>query len=70
MFSDKLKPSRSESVQFKSEKEKIPDSRFYCEKDEDAIVISGISGRFPESDSLQEFEENLFNGVDMITGKV
>ena len=32
------------------------------------IVISGISGRFPESDSMDEFRENLFNGVDMITG--
>ena len=31
------------------------------------IVISGISGRFPSSDSVQEFKENLFNGVDMVT---
>lgn len=32
------------------------------------IVISGISGRFPESDSTDEFRDNLFNHVDMITG--
>lgn len=35
-------------------------------KDDD-IVISGISGRFPSSDSIQEFKDNLFNGVDMVT---
>lgn len=31
------------------------------------IVISGISGRFPESNSIAEFRENLFSGVDMVT---
>ncbi|XP_031635247.1 fatty acid synthase-like [Contarinia nasturtii] len=32
----------------------------------DEIVISGISGRFPESSSIEEFKANLFNGVDMV----
>ncbi|KAI1292133.1 Fatty acid synthase [Halotydeus destructor] len=31
------------------------------------IVISGISGRFPESDNVDELSENLLNHVDMIT---
>ncbi|KAG5854295.1 hypothetical protein ANANG_G00036290 [Anguilla anguilla] len=31
------------------------------------IVIAGISGRLPESNNLEEFWENLFNGVDMVT---
>lgn len=31
------------------------------------IVIAGISGRLPESENLQEFWENLINGVDMVT---
>lgn len=31
------------------------------------IVISGMSGRFPESDSVDEFADNLYNKVDMIT---
>lgn len=31
------------------------------------IVISGIAGRFPESDNMDEFAKNLFNGVDMVT---
>ncbi|XP_039596427.1 fatty acid synthase [Polypterus senegalus] len=31
------------------------------------IVIAGISGRLPESHNLQEFWENLINGVDMVT---
>lgn len=31
------------------------------------IVISGISGRFPESDNIDELKHNLFNHVDMIS---
>lgn len=31
------------------------------------IVISGISGRFPESDNLDELTKNLFENIDMIT---
>ncbi|XP_051888628.1 fatty acid synthase [Pristis pectinata] len=31
------------------------------------IVIAGIAGRLPESDNLQEFWDNLINGVDMVT---
>ena len=34
--------------------------------DED-IVISGMGGRYPESDSTDQFAHNLYNGVDMIT---
>lgn len=33
----------------------------------DEIVISGISGRLPESNSIAEFRENLFAGVDLVT---
>ncbi|CAG2177339.1 unnamed protein product [Oppiella nova] len=33
----------------------------------DDIVISGMSGRFPLSDSVDEFARNLFAGVDLIT---
>jgi len=35
--------------------------------DPDDIVISGISGKFPESDSMKEFQDNLFNKVDLGT---
>eukprot|EP00062_Callorhinchus_milii_P004539 gi/632943010/ref/XP_007886730.1/ PREDICTED: fatty acid synthase [Callorhinchus milii] len=31
------------------------------------IVVAGIAGRLPESDNLQEFWDNLINGVDMVT---
>ncbi|XP_044766742.1 fatty acid synthase-like [Coccinella septempunctata] len=31
------------------------------------IVISGLSGRFPESNNVEEFRQQLFDGVDMIT---
>lgn len=34
--------------------------------DED-IVISGISGRYPKSASLQEFWDNLTTGTEMYT---
>jgi fatty acid synthase len=36
-------------------------------RDGEDIVISGISGRFPESGTMEELEHNLFNKVDMIT---
>lgn len=31
------------------------------------IVISGISGRYPESDNIDELKDNLYNHVDMVT---
>lgn len=31
------------------------------------IVVSGVSGRFPESDTIDELRDNLYNHVDMIT---
>ena len=34
------------------------------------IVISGIGGRFPSSESLDEFADNLYNNIDMITEDV
>ena len=33
----------------------------------EAMVISGMSGRFPDSDSTDEFAHNLYNNVDLIT---
>lgn len=32
----------------------------------DEIVISGVAGRFPQSDNVKKFEENLSNGVYMV----
>ena len=31
------------------------------------VVISGLSGRFPDSDNVAEFREHLINGDDMTT---
>jgi fatty acid synthase len=31
------------------------------------IVISGIAGRFPECDNMDEFAYNLYNNLDMVT---
>lgn len=36
------------------------------ENETDEIVISGFSGRLPESSNIEEFKENLFNHVDMV----
>ncbi|UYV71848.1 FASN [Cordylochernes scorpioides] len=33
----------------------------------DDIVITGISGRFPLSDNILEFQKNLFEKVDMLS---
>lgn len=30
------------------------------------IVISGIAGRFPNSDNMNELRENLFNRVELL----
>jgi len=31
------------------------------------LLITGISGRFPKSDSMEEFKQNLFKNVDMVS---
>lgn len=36
-----------------------------CYNDDD-IVISGMSGRFPHCDTFEEFERKLFDGVDIL----
>lgn len=32
---------------------------------EEEIVISGITGRFPNSDNIKEFQDNIFNKIDL-----
>ncbi|XP_072762937.1 fatty acid synthase-like [Anoplolepis gracilipes] len=34
---------------------------------EEEIVISGIAGRFPNSDNIKEFQDNLFNKMNLGT---
>lgn len=33
----------------------------------DPVVVSGVSGRLPESDNVEEFRQHLINGEDMVT---
>nr|XP_022904132.1 fatty acid synthase isoform X2 [Onthophagus taurus] len=33
----------------------------------DDVVITGISGRFPESNNMEEFRQQLFDGIDLVT---
>lgn len=37
------------------------------EASNDAVVISGLSGRMPESDNVEEFRQHLINKEDMVT---
>nr|AGR49310.1 fatty acid synthase [Agrotis ipsilon] len=34
---------------------------------EDDIVLTGLSGRLPESDTIEEFAQQLFDGIDLVT---
>lgn len=34
---------------------------------EEDIVLTGLSGRLPESDTIEEFAQQLFDGVDLVT---
>lgn len=34
---------------------------------DDDIVITGISGKFPKSDNLDDFKYHLYNGINMAT---
>ena len=36
-------------------------------KDQEQVVVSGISGRLPESANIAEFREHLVSGDDMVT---
>lgn len=45
----------------------MEDNQFITSEElSDKVVISGFSGRLPESSTIQEFEDNLFNGIDMV----
>ena len=39
-------------------------------KTSDEVVISGVGGRFPMSNNIDEFTSNLYNNVDMISEDV
>uniref|UniRef100_A0A7E4UMS9 Fatty acid synthase n=1 Tax=Panagrellus redivivus TaxID=6233 RepID=A0A7E4UMS9_PANRE len=55
----------SNSISNESMSSSTEDPPFW--RDQEELVISGVSGRFPCSDNAQEFEQNLLNSVDMIT---
>lgn len=40
--------------------------KFVKVNSDDEIVISGIAGRFPNSNNMEEFSYNLFNKIDMV----
>lgn len=38
-------------------------ARIFPETPDDEVVISGVSGRFPSTDNVEEFAYNLYNKV-------
>jgi len=65
-------PAKSQEVEIAPRNETIVNgssnrSGFYRSGTHDEIVISGISCRLPESENMEEFKSNLFDGVDMVT---
>lgn len=42
-------------------------SKYAAPEPGEEVVISGIAGRFPESNNVQELQHNLMNKVDMVT---
>ncbi|KZC13477.1 PREDICTED: fatty acid synthase [Dufourea novaeangliae] len=59
-------PAQFESVNSPIAREPMMNGTGQHSHDND-VVISGFSGRFPESDSVEELKKNLFEGVDMVT---
>lgn len=41
--------------------------RIFPSSPDDEIVISGIAGRYPSCDNADEFRENLFNKVGILS---
>ena len=58
-------PAHSEESLLRGNCEADGFSRPVISKDE--IVITGLSGRLPESDNIEEFRRHLVNGDDMVT---
>ncbi|CAG2167697.1 unnamed protein product [Oppiella nova] len=50
---------------YASDKETCPNK--HQDMSTNDVVISGMSGRFPLSDTTDEFARNLFDGIDMVT---
>ncbi|XP_031639213.1 fatty acid synthase-like, partial [Contarinia nasturtii] len=61
----------SKSGQVLTEKNYVPNSiassRVFASCPEEEIVISGISGRYPNCENVEEFRNHLYNKIDMIT---
>jgi len=46
---------------------KLIKKRYKALEPGEEIVISGIAGRFPESNNVEELKNNLLNKIDMVT---
>lgn len=58
-----IRKDRQWPIPAKIEEEPLPTPKEWPE----GIVISGISGRYPESDNLEEFWDKLIQGVELIS---
>ncbi|KYN15123.1 PREDICTED: fatty acid synthase-like [Trachymyrmex cornetzi] len=59
-------PAQFESVNSPMTRESVIGNGVSYSVDSD-IVVTGISGRLPESSNIEEFKENLMKGTDMVT---
>ncbi|XP_012261752.1 fatty acid synthase [Athalia rosae] len=59
-------PARFESVNSPVVRESVVTNGAGYTLDED-IVITGFSGRLPESSNIEEFKQQLFDGIDLVT---
>lgn len=62
--SDYLKPETSNDLP--NDVYKLPLKKHWCDH-EDEIVISGISGRYPECENVNEFWDNLMSGEELVS---
>uniref|UniRef100_A0A224X4N0 Fatty acid synthase n=1 Tax=Panstrongylus lignarius TaxID=156445 RepID=A0A224X4N0_9HEMI len=60
-------PARHQEIHHLQETEMMDASPGFSPTLREDIVISGISGRFPESANMEEFRKNLMEGIDMVT---
>ena len=58
-----IRKDRQWPIPSKIEEEPLPQPKEWPE----GIVISGISGRYPESDNLEEFWDKLIQGIELIS---
>lgn len=64
--SDTRRPAAASMMDLDMDTDNTGGSRFVQRMTHDDVCITGFSGRLPESSNIEEFKQNLFDGVDMV----